>query len=94
MTETTALISLNHPFRLGKGSIGKLFPGLEMKVSAEGEILVRGENVAAGYWRNKELQPVVEGDGWFHTGDLGRWTKPASFISKAARKTSSSHRRG
>jgi long-chain acyl-CoA synthetase len=70
MTETTALITLNHPFRLGKGSIGKLFPGLEMKVSPAGEILVRGENIASGYWGSKELRPVVEQDGWFHTGDL------------------------
>jgi long-chain acyl-CoA synthetase len=72
MTETTSLISLNHPFHLGKGSIGKLFPGLEMKVSAEGEILVRGENIASGYWSNKELRPVTGEDGWFHTGDLAQ----------------------
>ena len=86
MTETTALISLNHPFRLGKGSIGKLFPGLEMKVSAEGEILVRGENVAAGYWRNKELQPVVEGDGWFHTGDLAQVDETGQLYFKGRQK--------
>src|SRR6204780_4115688 len=41
MTESTALISLNHPLRLGKGSIGKLFPGLGMKADPEGEVLVR-----------------------------------------------------
>ncbi|MGA8231328.1 MAG: AMP-binding protein [Candidatus Acidiferrales bacterium] len=70
MTETTALISLNHPFRLGKGSIGKLFPGLEMKVSPEGEILVRGENIATAYRRGMQMEPVVGADGWFHTGDL------------------------
>jgi long-chain acyl-CoA synthetase len=70
MTETTALISLNHPFRLGKGSIGRLFPGLEMKVSPEGEILVRGENVATAYRRGMQTEPVVGEDGWFHTGDL------------------------
>jgi len=50
LTETTSLVSLNHPFRLGHGSIGKVLPGLEMKLSDEGEILVRGENVASGYW--------------------------------------------
>ena len=70
MTETTALISLNHPFRLGKGSIGKLFPGLEMKVSPEGEILVRGENIATAYRRGMQTEPVAGQDGWFHTGDL------------------------
>jgi long-chain acyl-CoA synthetase len=70
LTETTSLISLNHPFRSDKGSIGKLFPGLEMKVDPSGEILVRGENVAAGYWSGRQLEPVVGEDGWFRTGDL------------------------
>jgi long-chain acyl-CoA synthetase len=86
MTETTALISLNHPFRLGKGSIGKLFPGLEMKVSPAGEILVRGENIAAGYWQNKQLQPVVEGDGWFHTGDLAQVDETGQLYFKGRQK--------
>lgn len=86
MTETTALISVNHPFRLGKGSIGKLFPGLEMKVGPGGEILVRGENVAAGYWRNKELQPVVEDDGWFHTGDLAQVDETGQLYFKGRQK--------
>ena len=86
MTETTALISLNHPFRLGKGSIGKLFPGLEMKVGPGGEILVRGENVAAGYWRNKELRPVVEEDGWFHTGDLAQVDESGQLYFKGRQK--------
>lgn len=70
LTETTSLVTLNHPFRSDKGSIGKLFPGLEMKVGAGGEILVRGENLAKGYWQGEKLQPVTGEDGWFHTGDL------------------------
>ena len=86
MTETTALISLNHPFRLGKGSIGKLFPGLEMKVSPAGEILVRGENIASGYWRNKELRPVMEQDGWFHTGDLAEQDSEGRLYFKGRQK--------
>jgi long-chain acyl-CoA synthetase len=86
MTETTALISLNHPFRLGRGSIGKLFPGLEMKLGPGGEILVRGENIAAGYWRNKELQPVVEEDGWFHTGDLAQVDENGQLYFKGRQK--------
>src|SRR5580658_2585014 len=86
MTETTALISLNHPFRLGKGSIGKVFPGLEMKVSPAGEILVRGENIASGYWRNKELGPVMEQDGWFHTGDLAEQDAEGRLYFKGRQK--------
>ena len=86
MTETTALISLNHPFRLGKGSIGKVFPGLEMKVSAAGEILVRGENIASGYWADKELRPVIEEDGWFHTGDLAEQDAAGRLYFKGRQK--------
>jgi long-chain acyl-CoA synthetase len=50
MTETTSLISVNHPFKLGKGSIGKVLPGREVKLAEDGEILIRGGGVAAGYW--------------------------------------------
>lgn len=71
LTETTSLVSVNHPFRLGRGSIGKTLPGLEMKLSDDGEILVRGENVASGYWKDAQLLPVLDSEGWFHTGDLG-----------------------
>src|SRR6266852_1604008 len=71
LTETTSLISVNHPFRLGRGSIGKVLPGKEIKLDENGEILVRGENVAAGYWQASKLQPVTAVEGWFRTGDLG-----------------------
>jgi len=70
MTETTSLISLNHPFRIGRGSLGRVFPGLEVRVADDGEILVRGENVAKAYRRGGELHPLASADGWLHTGDL------------------------
>jgi long-chain acyl-CoA synthetase len=70
MTETASLISLNHPFRAAEGSVGKILPGREFKLADDGEILVRGENVAAGYWKAGMLQPANE-EGWLHTGDLG-----------------------
>ncbi len=72
MTETTSLVSVNHPFRIGRGSIGKVLKGREVKLDANGEILVRGENIAAGYWHGREIQPgapapvlhsAIEGDG-------------------------------
>src|SRR5438094_8567205 len=50
MTETASLISLNHPFRATEGTVGKILPGREFKLSEDGEILVRGENVSSGYW--------------------------------------------
>ncbi|MCU1283916.1 MAG: AMP-dependent synthetase and ligase [Acidobacteriales bacterium] len=71
LTETTSLISVNHPFHRGRGSIGKVLPGRDMKLSESGEILIRGENVATGYWQSGAVSSV-SGDGeWFHTGDLG-----------------------
>ncbi len=86
LTETTSLVSLNHPFRLGHGSIGKVLPGLEMKLSDEGEILVRGENVASGYWKDAGIAPVLDADGWFHTGDLGEQDEKGNLYFKGRRK--------
>src|SRR5262249_50658993 len=72
MTETTSLVSLNHPFRVGKRSIGKVLPGREVKLDSEtGEILVRGENIAGAYWQGSELRPALGEEGWLRTGDLG-----------------------
>jgi long-chain acyl-CoA synthetase len=71
LTETTSLVSLNHPFHLGRGSIGKAMPGIEVKLDANGEILVRGENVSTGYWKGGRPESALGADGWFRTGDLG-----------------------
>jgi long-chain acyl-CoA synthetase len=86
LTETTSLVSLNHPFRLGRGSIGKAVPGLELKLSSEGEILVRGENVASGYWKEGSVGPILNGDGWFHTGDLGERDADGNLYFKGRAK--------
>jgi long-chain acyl-CoA synthetase len=86
LTETTSLVSLNHPFKLGQGSIGKAMPGLELKLSEEGEILVRGENIASGYWKGGGVAPVLDADGWFHTGDLGERDATGTLYFKGRRK--------
>ncbi len=86
LTETTSLVSLNHPFRLGRGSIGKAMPGMEVKLSAEGEILVRGENVAPGYWKNSSVTSVADPEGWFHTGDIGERDEQGNFYFKGRAK--------
>src|SRR5262249_13174767 len=70
MTETASLLSLNHPFRATEGSVGKVLPGREFKLTEDGEILVRGANVAAGYWKDGALRPSEE-QGWLRTGDIG-----------------------
>jgi long-chain acyl-CoA synthetase len=70
LTETASLISLNHPFRAAQGSIGKVLPGREFRLAEDGEILVRGENVASGYWEAGALR-ASEAQGWLRTGDVG-----------------------
>jgi len=70
MTETASLTSLSHPFRMQRGSIGKPVAGQEVKLSDEGEILVRGDNVSPGYW-NSATQTLTDQQGWIHTGDIG-----------------------
>ena len=86
LTETTSLVSVNHPFRLGRGSIGRVLPGLEVKIAGDGEILVRGENVAAGYWSNTLLAAVRSEDGWFHTGDIGERDAAGNLYFKGRSK--------
>ena len=72
MTETASLTSLSHPFRMRHGSIGKPVAGQEVKLGDDGEILVRGENVSAGYWRSNG-QSITDDEGWIHTGDIGEF---------------------
>ena len=86
LTETTSLVSVNHPFKLGEGSIGKTLPGLEVKLSETGEILVRGENVASGYWKESGVASVLDADGWFHTGDLGERDAAGNLYFKGRQK--------
>jgi long-chain acyl-CoA synthetase len=86
LTETTSLISVNHPFKLGKGSIGKVLPGREMKLADDGEILIRGAGVTAGYWDGNLRQPVVDNEGWYHTGDVGAQDEAGNLYFKARKK--------
>jgi long-chain acyl-CoA synthetase len=71
LTETAPIVTLNHPFGTKKGSVGKAIAGVEVKIAADGEILVRGENVTRGYFNAEEETARAFEDGWFHTGDIG-----------------------
>jgi long-chain acyl-CoA synthetase len=86
LTETTSLVSVNHPFRLGKGSIGKVLGGREVKLAEDGEILVRGGGVAAGYWNGDTLQPVSDSQGWYRTGDVGVLDATGNLYFKGRKK--------
>jgi long-chain acyl-CoA synthetase len=86
LTETTSLISVNHPFKVGKGSIGKVLSGREVKLAPDGEILVRGAGVATGYWSGGELQPVSSDEGWYHTGDIGELDAAGNLFFRGRKK--------
>jgi long-chain acyl-CoA synthetase len=86
LTETTSLISLNHPFRTSRGSIGKILPGREIKLADDGEILVRGSGVASGYWSDRKVQSVAGDEGWYRTGDLGALDADGNLHFKGRKK--------
>jgi len=85
MTETASLISLNHPFRAAQGSIGKVLPGREFRLAEDGEILVRGENVSAGYWQNGAVQSSG-GEAWLPTGDVGELDAAGNLLFRGRKK--------
>jgi long-chain acyl-CoA synthetase len=71
MTETSTAATISTPEDFKIGTIGKPFPGCEVKIAEDGEILVRGPNVFQGYYKNEEATRETIVDGWLHTGDLG-----------------------
>ncbi len=86
LTETTSLVSVNHPFRTSRGSIGKILPGRELKLAEDGEILVRGSGVASGYWNGHQQQSVAGEEGWYRTGDLGAVDAQGNLYFKGRKK--------
>lgn len=54
------------------GSSGTVLPGRELKLNPAGEVLVRGKTLCLGYYRGAQIESVLDADGWFATGDLGR----------------------
>ena len=63
--------SFNRPDKFRFGSVGPALPGVEVKIASDGEILVRGDNVFRGYYKNPEATGETLIDGWLHSGDLG-----------------------
>ncbi len=69
LTETTGIVSLDLPDRTVPGRVGVALDGVTTKLTDEGELCVRGDNIFPGYWNLKEETDEVLRDGWFHTGD-------------------------
>jgi long-chain acyl-CoA synthetase len=72
LTETCPILSANRLRRFKFGTVGLAFPGVELRIAEDGEILARGPNIAKGYYRRpEETAEVFKPEGWFHTGDIG-----------------------
>jgi long-chain acyl-CoA synthetase len=85
LTETSPVVTVNHPFHARQGSIGRALKGQEVRIAADGEILVRGESVVSEYLGEAGETRVLE-DGWLHTGDLGEMDSEGRLYYKGRKK--------
>lgn len=90
MTETAAVSTVTPPTSRGVGSVGKALPHVQIHIEQPdengiGEVLIRGENIMKGYWKNPEETAAVLRNGWLRSGDLGYLT-PQGFLYITGRK--------
>ena len=86
LTETAPVVTINHPFKPARGTVGGPIAGVDVKIAPDGEILVRGENVTPGYFKaDKETATAFEG-GWFHTGDVGEMDESGRLVVRGRKK--------
>ncbi|MET1059030.1 MAG: AMP-dependent synthetase/ligase [Nocardioides sp.] len=86
LTETTAAVTVNLPDAHKIGTVGRPLPGTAARVADDGELLLRGGQVFAGYWNDEAATAeALERDGWFHTGDVGE-VDDEGFVRITGRK--------
>jgi long-chain acyl-CoA synthetase len=85
LTETTAPVSIGRPNKLRIGKVGLMLPGTGIKIADDGEILLRGNNILRGYWRNPTATAAAFDGEWFKSGDIGE-IDDEGFISITGRK--------
>ncbi|MDA0734283.1 MAG: AMP-binding protein [Chloroflexi bacterium] len=84
-TEASPVIATNTFKHHRLGSVGKILPGVALKLAEDGEILVKGDNITPGYWQNPEATAAAFVDGWYQTGDLG-YLDQQGFLHLKGRK--------
>ncbi len=81
LTETAPVVCAAVPGEERVGTVGKPFPGVEVRIGKDGEVLVRGPNVMKGYLNKpEETAKVIDTEGWFHTGDQGRFDDSGNLV--------------
>lgn len=80
LTETLCVSTINPPGRAVIGSVGRVYPSVDAKIEADGEVCVRANFHFKGYYKHPELDAeVIDSDGWFHTGDLGSFDEAGNL---------------
>jgi long-chain acyl-CoA synthetase len=86
LTETAPIVAWNHPFRMKHGTVGRPLEGVEVRIAADGEILVRGPTVTAGYLSAPGQTREALEAGWFHTGDIGALDDSGHLVIRGRKK--------